>query len=233
MNFGFNSAKYDFWPLYESINHYYPIGLSPTSPDAEDPSWQIYPKFKGQQEFGKLVDENFGNEEIFAKKWTSIRLQIGENLNLPTVGTTLGSAPSFSFYLEVSSQKVGNHSIFQRLHVAISLLGQFFSIWGQDGTMLQLNGKFYPATNVITVSPFEEYVILFDKVYQEILERFPHYKFVPYGLHNKTIPGLELRRNSWPRGRNGLIYHALFNYLLTGDEATRGDMYFSDYHWSI
>lgn len=230
-NFSFNSEKYDYWPIYETINHYYPIGILPDSPEKADPAWQIYHQYKGQRAFGKLISENFIDQNVFQEKWASIGADLGKNLNLRAEGTTYGEVPSYSFYLELSNIEAGNHTVFKRLHVAISLLGPFFTIWGGDGSMLQLKGKFYQAINVITISPFEEYEQIFKEVYQEIKARFPGYRFVRHSLYNMTLPGLECRNHSYPTGKKGLIYHALFNYLLTGYEVTRGDRYFGSDYW--
>lgn len=230
-NFSFNSDKYDFWPAYEAISHYYPIGLLPNSPEASDPAWQIYHQYKGQRAFGELIGENFSDQKVFQEKWSSIGADLGKKLKLRAEGTTYGEVPSYSFYLELASIEAGNHTVFQRLHVAISILGSFFTIWGSDGSMLKKEGKFYQATNVITVSPLDEYELIFPVAYQEIQARFPDYKFVHYGLYNQTIPGLEFRGYSWPTGKKGLIYHALFNFLLTGYEMIRGDKYFGSDHW--
>lgn len=229
-DFIFNTKKYDFWPVYESINYYYPIGLDPEPPDITEP-FRIYLQFKGQTAFGKLITENFYDQKVFTEKWASIGLEIGKKLNLTAIGTTYGEVPAYSFYLELSSTQAGDHTVFKQLHVAISLLGPFFTIWGVDGSSTQLNGKTYEAINVITVSPHEEYLTIFNAVYQEISARFPDYKFVPYTLHNMTIQGLSLRRTSWPMGKKGLIFHALFNALLTGYEIIRGDKYFLLNQW--
>lgn len=227
-NFSFNSERYDFWAVYESICQYYPIGLLP---DAEDPAWRIYHDYKGQRALGELIMENFADQEVFSRKWTSIGTGLGRKMNLESTGTTYGQVPSYSFYLELFSAEAGNHTVFKRLHAAISLLGPYFTIWGQDGSMLQQDGKFYPATNVITLSPIKEYEQCFNTAYQELQARFPDYKFVPHSLHNMTIPGLNFRGYSWPVDKRGLIYHALFNNLLTGHEITRGDKYFELRRW--
>ncbi|MEZ2442327.1 hypothetical protein AB6805_11425 [Chitinophaga sp. RCC_12] len=230
-NFSFNSEKCDYWLVYETINHYYPIGILPNSPEAADPAWQIYHQFKGQRALGKLIEVNFADGKVYKDQWESIGTDLGKGLNLRSEGTTYGEVPSYSFYLELSNIEAGNHTVFKRIHVAISLLGPFFTIWGVDGSMLQLNRRFYQAINAITISPFEEYEQIFKEAYQKIKTRFPDYKFVPHDLCNMTIPGLEFRIHSYPMAKKGLIYHALFNYLLTGYEVTRGNRYFGSDYW--
>jgi hypothetical protein len=231
INFRFNAEKYNYWPVYEAIHRYYPIGIPAICPDTDDPAWQIYHGFRGQTELGNLITENFTDQEVFAQKWTSIGTSLGDNLGLNYTGTTYGEVPSYSFYLEMFSAEAGGHTIYKRLHVAVSLLGPFFTIWGADGSVLQLRDRYYPADNVITISPFDEYEAVFNAAYQQILSEFPDYRFVPYGVYNMTIPGLAFKGQSLPNGKKGLIYHALFNYLLSGHETIRGEKYFSFKSW--
>jgi len=228
MTFGFNFEKYDYWPIYETINQYYPIGL-PCGSDAIQ--WNIYTQFKGQKAFGKLIEQNFVDQKVFKGKWETFGRSLGEKLKLAYTGTTYGEVPAYSFYLELFHQQLAEYNIFKRLHVAISILGPFFTIWGEDGSVLKIGGRYYPAKNAITVSPIEEFAEFFNAALIEVQSGFPDYKFIPHSIHNQSIQGLELRGNAHSKGNNGLIYQALFNFFQTGNEVTRGDIYFLDHLW--
>lgn len=60
--FSFNSDEYDFWPLYNSIKKYYPIGIK------KNQQFDIYRKYEGIQKLEKLLVEKIGPENANYKK---------------------------------------------------------------------------------------------------------------------------------------------------------------------
>ncbi len=230
-SFSFNSSKHNFWPIYEAIQFYYPIGI-------ERSENSIYFKYPGIKKLNDIVVENIQNGDNYNNVWGSFEKEIIERFNLEVVGTTLGQSPSFSCDLIIEKIEQGQLKKIKKLSLAVSLLGKFFTIYGVDETFIvdknedMFDFNFH-AINVLTVSPFRELEILFKDLKSVVESKFVDYKFVPFAINSMLIVGLQVRAlDDEPCN----IYKALFNQLLDNYDnrkMTRGDKYFGYDDWII
>ena len=231
MNFSFNPDTHNFWPIYEAIRQYYPIGL-------ERNEYGPYYKYSGIKKLSERVVEAIhgdGNKSFLV--WKSVCEKFSVIQKLTYRGSTFGQAPSFSadFFLEdIDSPRL---RCIKKLSVAISLVGKFFAIYGVDETVVKEcdeNGRDlnYRAINVITASPYMEFRAHFQDLKQEVEKEFKGYKFVPFSIHLSVINGLEVRYSD---RKECTIFHALFNEQLdlNSQLPIRGDQYFGFEEWVI
>ncbi|GEP89772.1 hypothetical protein SAMN05660909_02283 [Chitinophaga terrae (ex Kim and Jung 2007)] len=222
--FSFDPQQLDLWSLYSKIAYYYPVGLS-----VQDTLYNSYPGFVEGKE---IIMKNFGDADAF-REWEEIGKMLANKLNLQYEGTTYGQVPGYSFSLDLNPPIIhGSYEILKKLHISISVLGEYFTIWGADGTVFRDGIKQYHSINIITVSPYNEFQHAFKVSYDYIQQRFPGYRFVPHAIYNMQIPGLSIDRSEDPEYRPGLIYNAIFNSLLTGNEPARGDRAYKIEQWN-
>ena len=226
-NFSFNSGKYDLWPIYEAIKSYYPIGIT------RGDEVGIYFEYPGIEELEKIVVDNIHDRKTLTKRWSNFTKAIGEEIGLEIVGTTYGQAPSFSSSLILQKNQTGTCLHNKELHFTVSLIGPFFQIYGLDSTWItQQDGHTaYPSGNVVTASPIDEYKEIFEFVEDKIRSQFTDYRFVPFGIGQNTITGLQVR---YLDDKDCTIYQALFNHLLNDIYVTRftkGNQYYGMKDW--
>jgi hypothetical protein len=195
-NFTFDTETYNYWPIYEAIKKYYPLGIFQN--DEDSASYQSYP---GLRELEKILLAIL-HDENYRKGWITFIDSLKEEFKKVVVGTTYGNSPCFSAYIEIEQKILDKVTVCKELHFAISLLGPFYSIYGIDRTMLTLEKELYKgqealanfeeedklqyfeAINSITVSPYSEYKEYFIKLEIKIKERFTNYKLVPHSINS-------------------------------------------------
>lgn len=228
-NFSFNPATHNFWPVYDAIKKFYPIGLQRTD-------CGLYFEYPGIVELGKIVVgaiHDGGNKQYY--KWTALCEKISSRHQIKFQGTTVGQAPSFSadFFLEdINSSQLRK---IKKISVAVSLVGKFFAIYGIDETIVteydddgsNLN---YSAINVITASPYLEFASYFLGIKTDVDEQFKDFKFLPFSIHSTVINGLQI---NYSDRKECTIFHALFNEQLdlNSQLPIRGDQYFGFEDW--
>jgi len=228
-NFQFNTEKYNFWELYNTINKYYPIGV--------DRGWGrgIYFKYPGIQELENIVVENIHIKENFENRWESFAKPMGKKLNRMIMGMTYGQAPSFSSSVVFNDQKSQNISLQKKLHFSVSLIGKFYQIYGFDESFqseIDENGSLVKCHRV-TTSPLEEFEESFEIIEKMINDKFPGYRIVPYSIGQSIIKGLQVR---YLDDEDCTINKALFNQFLSTERAsliTRGNINYGIECWKI
>ena len=202
----FDSAKYDFNEIIESILHSYPIGIS-----KEDEGYFSSP---GIQELDKILVDNISNESNYKSRWTDFTKEIEEEVQKPLIGTTYGQTPSFSALRQLEIASLDNLFRTKELHFYLSLIGPFYTILGQDNNTVIVDGKQFCSTNYLTVSPVNEYVEVFKLLAAKIESRFTGYRFVPFGICRQIIEGLYVR---YSQRKTQTVFNALFkdNAILT------------------
>ncbi|HMI02009.1 MAG TPA: hypothetical protein VK541_05975 [Pedobacter sp.] len=206
--FAFNPEIYNFWPIYEAIKIYYPIGIRYAYSS-------LYTEYEGQKKFGALLVDNFHNMDNFKARYESFTTKLQEQFGLEVQGTSYGQQPAFSFDMILEKTELPELTKIKRLSVAVSLLGDFYAIYGIDETMLKEGGDPYPykyhAVNAITTSPYREFEEHFLKLKQLILERYPNHRQIPFSILTTYIEGVYNRYNET---NESTIYNALFNQQL-------------------
>ena len=96
----FNSTKYNFWPIYDCISKFYPLGLR----KADNEMYLSYPGSKAME---ALIEEHFHDSEN--RIWTNFRSEIETKTEHPIIGTTYGQAPCYGLYIELEKSMVRRH----------------------------------------------------------------------------------------------------------------------------
>ena len=204
--FNFNPDTHHFWPIYEAIIKYYPIGL-------RRDEQSILFDYPGMKALSEIVASVIHKENDFYQSWLWFEKELAEVLGVTHQGTTMGQAPSLSTEIILEKTETVNHVLQKKLSVNLSLVGKFYTIYGIDDStyVKHQEGSYthhYNAINAITTSPFQEFDQPFKKA-KEILElRFPGYKYVPFMIYSSIINGLRVRYSD---KEVCTIYDALFN----------------------
>ncbi len=213
-NFSFNLKTHDFWEVYETIKKYYPIGLRRFQGKG------IYFEYPGIKKLSKIVVENTHDQNNFKERWVNFSDGIAEELKLQHIGTTLGQAPSFSSSIVIKRKKIENCIHCKKINFSVSLLGDYYQIFGSDSITIQ-EGKgaiYYPSVNIITTSPHEEFEEIFKFVEQKIRNKYPNHKIIPFRLGQFIIDGLQVR---YLDDEDCTINKALFNSSLSEEYIKR------------
>lgn len=227
--FSFNSHTHDLWEIYEAIKKHYPIGIR------KNEGRGIYGSYPGLKEYEKALVENIHDDNNYRTHWVRFTDEIGQEFGKEMQGTTYGQAPSFSAFMILEKHQFGDCIHSKELHFAVSLLGNFFQIYGVDATKIldkkAVYGRAYSSINVITPSPHEEFKTPFEFVEKKIREKYPSYKIVPFNIGQGIIKGLEVR---YLDDEDCSINKALFNWFLSEEiisGSTRGDIYYGMNDW--
>ena len=226
-NFIFNTNQFDFWPIYESIKRYYPIGINRSHEG-------MYSDYLGHKKLEKLlienIHENYGEFKQKLNAWEKA-------LNNRFVGTTYGQEPSFSAYMELEKNSYKDWILEKRLYFAISLIGPYYTIYGMDTSTLLAKAEYlnknrqYHQCNRLIISPYIEFHEDFEKLRKLLEEKYPDYKFVPYHIYSSELEGLQLNYADNLRSK---IFYALFNQQIDFDVPIAGDQYEYGYdQWRI
>ncbi len=225
--FSFRTDRYDFWPIYEALRKFYPIGIKKIHEKG------IFYKYPGILALEKLIVENLHDQSNYQKRWKDKTDKWSGILNKKIIGTTYGQEPSFSAYIEIQKTESNNRVFEKKLHFAVSLLGPFYTIFAIDSTNLvekdfKLSEKavprdsHYPAVHRTIISPYGEFAEIFEQLRGLIEEDFENYRFVPQRIHSSVIEGLYVRYGDDSFKR---IYHGLFNQLFDFNSILVGDEY--------
>src|SRR5258708_6871792 len=95
-NLTFNFEVFDFWPIYDTVKKYYPIGIPFTDKEEDYTFFRSYP---GIKELTKLVLDNVHNNKNFKERWKSFEKEIKIDFKKQVIGNTLGQAPSFNSHI--------------------------------------------------------------------------------------------------------------------------------------
>jgi hypothetical protein len=227
LNFSFNSNEYDFWEIYEVIKNYYPIGIN------RGKGGGIYFEYSGIKELEKIVVENIHDNKNWNERWVDFTEDIGKELNQEIKGTTYGQAPSFSSSILLERNKTKNCQHTKELHFSVSLIGNFFQIYGLDTTkiMEKDENKGYSAVNVVTTSPYKEFKESFEFVENKLEEKYPNHRIIPFAFGQTILNGLQVR---YLDDEVCSINMAIFNQFLSEETIsrfTRGDRYYGIDKW--
>ncbi len=225
-NFSFRTDRYNFWPIYEAIKKYYPLGI-------EKRNGGIYFTYPGIAELEKLIVENIHQKDNFQTRWEQKTENWSGELNHKIVGTTFGQEPSFSACVELSKDEFGDRIAEKRIHLAVSLIGPFYTLYATDTTALVErnpeilkdkieSNRVYLQTHRIIISPCGEYAEIFKKLRVLIENDFKNYQFIPYSIHSAFLDGLQVTYRDEQKNR---IYHALFNQHFDFNSMIAGDQF--------
>lgn len=219
----FNSDKFDFWKIYESIKRFYPIGVK------KDES-KMYFSYPGLKELEEIIIDNIHNENHFVERWDSFTKDIEKRVGKEVIGTTYGLAPSFSSFVLLDTAAVDNLTRTKELHFFVSLVGPFYTIIGQDNATIRISEyENYRSTSYLVVSPENEFADIFQLLCSKIEDRFRGFRFVPYELCKQTIEGLDVRYSD---ENLNTVFHALFNNQVDLTTwKTIGNDYFKSEDW--
>lgn len=200
--FNFNSEKFDFWQIYDAIKRFYPIGVS------KDES-VMYSSYPGLKELEDIIVDNIHKNKHFIQRWDNFTKEIANEIGKEIIGTTYGQAPSFSSYILLNSTSLDDLTRTKEIHFFVSLVGPFYTVVGQDNTLIKLDEKgTCRSTNYLVVSPEKEYADIFNLLCEKIESRFKSFRFVPFEICQQTIDGLNVR---YSNENLNAVFHALFN----------------------
>lgn len=222
--FDHNLKKYNFWPLYDSIKKYYPIGLSKQEPELE-----FFLDYPGWKQLQALIEDKIHDPTNFENQWGSFQRKIQTLLNKPVVGTTFALAPSFSAFVELERSQAEDRVSVKELYFTVSVLGPYYTIVGRDRTLISLHENHHiHVTNFLTISPENEYAGPFDLVCSQISAQFPTYRFIPFHIVNQPIDWLNLLYTDKQPVR---VYQAVFNDQLDLSASKVGNEYYRYDDW--
>jgi hypothetical protein len=242
-NFTFDHKQYDFWPIYETIKRYYPIGIAWQREDEEDFLSEDYP---GTKELSKLIKENIFVRKNFKERWGKCKEFLREQLRKPVQDTVIAWHPCYSGFISLKKTKGQDFTITKELHFAISLLGPYYTIYGLDRSEIRLPRErptlrkehqkenfdiSHRADQVLTISPYLEYEQSFQSLQAKLTEWFANYKFVPYAVYSMQLEGLHTPIDVGKEANTGYIYSALFNLQFTFPMEIRGDEGYGFEQW--
>ena len=218
----FNPEKFDFWKIYDSIKHFYPIGIK------KDES-KIYFSYPGLKELENIIVDNIHDDNNFNSRWEDFTKKIERQVGKEIIGTTYGQAPSFSSFVLLETASLENLKRTKELHFFVSLVGPFYTIIGQDNNTVKIEEKYYRSTSYLVVSPENEFSETFALLCDKIEDRLKGFRFVPFEICKQTIEGLYVRYDD--ENLNS-VFHALFNNHV--DLTTRrviGNEYYKSEDW--
>lgn len=228
--FYFNPEICNMWEVYEAIKHFYPIGI----PKSDALVGNLYNAYPGMKELGELLTQHIHNHDNFQQTWVKFTDEIQDETGKKVIGTTNGQAPSFSSSLLIHNETVGECTHQKELNFSVSLLGNFYQIYGVDETIIYNDEerKYYISINVVTPSPFKEFKELFDFVEGKLKARFPAHKIIPYLFGQKYIRGLHLH---YVDDEDCTVNQALFNQFLSIQSRypTRGEEAYGMDQWRL
>jgi len=206
--FHFNHEKFDFWSIYNAIVHFYPIGVKKD----ESKLFFDYPGYKELEQI--IVDEIHDNEKY--NRWEVFSEEISKVTNRQVIGTTYARVPSLSAYLELEKTILDDLTRTKELHFYVSLLGPFYTVFGQDRNTISIeNGGSWFSTNYFVVSPEKEFAESFNILCEKIENRFEGYRFVPFYIYEQKLNDLFI--SYWNENAGGSVFHALFNNTIDFD----------------
>jgi hypothetical protein len=217
----FNYEKFDFWIIYERIIKFYPIGILRDN-------YKFYETFPGRKEFVELLEENIHNNRNFQKRWVSFDKEIKKQTQKKIIGTTYGQIPCFSSYIELEKKTKNGFKHFKEIHYFVSLLGNFYTIIGEDRNELTEGKNKFRTTNYLIASPENEYAEIFTLLSEQIELRFENYKFVPFNICAQKLIGLDVRDGL---EKQDTIFSAIFNNQISFNNRILGNQFYKSEDW--
>lgn len=225
-NFSFIADHYNFWPVYETIRKYYPLGI-------ERQEQGIYFQFAGILELERLIEENVHIQSNYQKRWKKKLDDLSSITGKRIIDTTYGQEPSFCAYIELEHSRIKDYVIEKRLYFTVSIIGSFYTVFETDQTVLtvkevktingnSINNFFYKGVIKSTISPYEENKRIFQSLRTFIESEFQQYRYIPYLIYSSKLNGLEVRYSENSLNR---VYHALFNQQFDFNSAITGDQF--------
>lgn len=148
----FNYNKFDFWKIYNSIKHFYPIGIK------KDDS-KMFHSYPGLKELEKVLVDNIHDQDKFNSVWKDFTNEIESRLGKEIIGTTMSQAPSFSSFVSLETTKLDNLTRTKELHFFVSLVGPYYTVIGEDNNTIKIEDRQLRTTNYIVTSPQGELLI--------------------------------------------------------------------------
>ncbi len=212
-HFAFNNDVYNFWPIYEAIRKYYPIGIKKLE------RINSYYEFQGTKEKEKLLVEQIHDQEAYQKNWGSYCSYLSKELGQKVTSTTMGQAPCLGAEVELLDQTNNHIKHIRTLHFTVSLLGPFYQIYGVDKTIvMDPNSRRSLAgfvVNWICPSPKVFFEEIFLQVEKHLKVKYPNHRFVPFFVSQAYMNGLQVRYND---ESTSTIGEALFDDFLRQHE---------------
>lgn len=213
----FFTKHHNYWPIYSTIQQYYPLGIISPSHDLDFA--QQYP---GQILLWDIVSERISDYPDYRRRWKPFQEHLKAQVKKP-VHQLEGLNPSYTGYIPFKKRKEKDWEYRKELHFAISLLGPYYTIYGLDTSLVELPetrhamGHPEPDTSpisrqgicAVTVSPYEEYAALFTVLETAIQAWFPEHRLVPFKIGTTTLSGLEVEGYSFqPACVHAALFHA-------------------------
>src|SRR5688572_29262462 len=115
--FTFEEELFNFWPIFECIQKYYPVGIT-----LNEDNEKFYRSYPGFIELEKIIVDNIHNRKNLRERWTLFEKHLKSKLKVKVEGTTYGLNPSFSASLILEQRKSKGIISSKELHFAVSLL---------------------------------------------------------------------------------------------------------------
>ncbi|WP_333865182.1 hypothetical protein [Chitinophaga sp.] len=223
--FTFDPETHDYWPVYDAIKKYYPVGLRPN--DA------LYYTYEGRKLLGDILVEQVHDPARF-KEFTDFSEKAGAAMGCEIIGWTFGQEPSLAF--EVILERIVQKPVeyVRKLYFAKSVIGDFYTIYGLETTTVwKEDGELprqYRSDNVITVSPAAEFQDPFLQLKGLVNEHFPGHKQVPFYILRMYLHGLY---TPFDELNEATVFHALFSQHFDAKHAHRalGDDTYAKNEW--
>ncbi|WP_316843888.1 hypothetical protein [Pedobacter psychrodurus] len=87
--FNFNTGTHNFWPIYNAVTKFYPIGLR------RDENSILF-EYPGLKELENIVVDIIHKKNHFYQSWLKFQDELSNKLNKASRGSTMGQAPSLS-----------------------------------------------------------------------------------------------------------------------------------------
>ncbi|AEV99769.1 hypothetical protein A4D02_26220 [Niastella koreensis] len=218
----FNPDMFDFGKVFDSIKHFYPIGVKKNESRLDF----SYPGFK---ELESIIIDNIHSVKHFEDRWSVFIREIEAEFNKETIGTTYGQAPSFSAFVLLEKSTFDNLTRTKEVHFFVSLVGPYYTIIGLDSNTVKIEEKNYRSTNYLVVSPENEFAQIFRLLCDKIETRFEGFRFIPIDLCRQVIDGLNVRYSA---ENLNTVFHALFNdHIDLAVNSTIGNEYYKSEDW--
>lgn len=220
--FRFDTKRYDFWSVFQAINEHFPIGVSRSD--------DFYFSYPGLSKLESLLIDKIHKTDVYEAVWGSFIGHLANLSGLNVYSMTMGQEPSYSGTLEIEKFKHDNYTRKKRLLFCVSILGNFYSVIGTDGTIVKIGERSYCATNYLVVSPENEFEVPFNTLTSEIEKRFSQFRFVLFAICKQIIAGLNV---NYSEIEDVSVFNALFNDQIDTHVDYIGDPYYKSSDWAI
>jgi hypothetical protein len=231
---------FDFWPLYTTIQQYYPLGLTVLEYDDE-----LRHRYPGHERLWSICTNRIDDYPAFRQRWKPFRDHL-KTIFKRTVYQSEALAPSYAGHLVLHKPKAMGLAHCKELHFAISLLGPYYTIYGLDTSSVELPETQYAmghsepntqplmrsAIHALTISPYEEYADLFVRLEMAIQEWFPEHRLVPYTVGCQTLAGLVVEDcPTQPACLHAALFHTEIPWQSLNFRHQRGDEHYGYDAW--